>query len=400
MKIFNWVGGSFFRTLGRFLFYILIGSLFALLFRDNVFADEYNYSYISNYSVPQDSQIIKTDPSYINYNLGVGSMGDIVVTQGSTTSQPYNIWNRAYQYTTDSVSISKGSEIWVQTYVGLRNVGNLYSYQLLLCTNKSIPSYHSKMEIGLTSWSSYYFPQHSYKTQTWGATDNNVSWYTSSSGISNCYSFSGYGAYKSNTTTISLHLVGSSSLSNVTFYIMGYQITDLGYYKENMLNDIQSIINNNMSGVATKSDIASVNSKIEQTNQSIDKVNDTLNDDNVDDTKVSGSLGEMQSSYTNPTTTGPLSGFLLMPLNWIQSFLAPSGACQSIQLPLPFVNRTLTLPCMTDFWNSLGLVSTLIEMVWIAVVGTRIFNGLFHIVVEIKNPEPDKDMTLIKSWEL
>lgn len=400
MKVFNWIGGSFFRTLGRFLFYALVGTLLGLLFKENVFADEYNPAYITNYDVPMRSEVTKVAPSYVSYNLGTGSMGDIVVNQGSSTSGSTNIWNRSYQYTTSQAAISNGSEIWIQTNVGLRNTGNLYSYQLLVCTNKGISNAHDHMYVGLTSYSSYYFPQSTYKTQTWTAVDENVSWYTAASGITNCYLFSGYGVYKSNTNAISLQLTGKSALSNVTFYIMGYQITDLGYYKENLIDDITDAIENNMQGVATKSDIAGVNSQIQQTNQAIDEVNDTLNDDSVDDNKISGSLGDMQNSYSNPTTSGPLSGFLLMPLTWIQSFLVPSGACTSIELPLPYMNKTLTLPCMTAFWNSLGVLGTLIEMVWIAVVGTRIFNGLFLIVTEIKNPEPDKDMTLLKSWEL
>lgn len=381
MKIFNWVGGSFFRTLGRFLFYIAIGTLLALLFGDKVNASEYNYAYIENYKVPYRSNVTKTYPSDVFYNLGSGSMGDIVVTQGSSTSQPYNIWNRSYQYTTTQASISNGSEIWIQTNVGLRNEGNFYSYSLLLCTNKGISNSHSKMEIGLTNWESYYFPQNTYKSQTWSAADSNVSWYTAASGITNCYSFSGYGSYKSNTTTISLHLVGSSSLSNVTFYIMGYDITDLGYYKENMLNDIETIINNNMGNVATKSDINRVNQNINQVKEEVQGINDTMNNSDT-----SGANSDASGFFDNfQSNDHGLTGIITTPLNLINSIT--SKTCSPLSLPLPFVNDNLSLPCMTPIYEQyFGDFYTIYKTITFGIVAYWVCVRIFYKVQDFKNP--------------
>lgn len=381
MKIFNWVGGSFFRTLGRFLFYAIFGTLLAMLFKDNVFADEYNPAYITNYDVPMRTEVTKISPSYVSYNLGTGSMGDIVVNQGSSTSGSTNIWNRSYQYTTSQAAISNGSEIWIETNVGLRNLGNLYSYQMLVCTNKGISNAHDHMYIGLTSYSSYYFPQSTYKTQTWTAVDENVSWYTAASNITNCYLFSGYGVYKANTNAISLQLTGKSSLSNVTFYIMGYKITDLGYYKENLIEDITEAIENNMQGVATKSDIASVNAKIQQTNQAVNQVNDSINNSDT-----SGANSDASGFFDNfQSNDHGLTGIITTPLNLINSIT--SSSCTPLTIPLPFVNQNLTLPCMSTIYSQyFGTFYTIYQTVTFGIVAYWVCVRIFYKVQDFKNP--------------
>lgn len=87
-------------------------------------------------------------------------------------------------------------------------------------------------------------------------------------------------------------------------------------------------------------------------------------------------------------------------MTWVQQILDSSNACTPIRLPLPFLNEYLDLPCMGDFWERLGLLSTLVTLTWVAVVAVRIFNGLFVLVTWAKDPDPDKDFTLLKTWEL
>lgn len=135
----------------------------------------------------------------------------------------------------------------------------------------------------------------------------------------------------------------------------------------------------------------------QQTNTILDGIKDSLLDDNLNDNQINDTLNGLNKPETSLT---PFSDFVNLPLNWIQNLLSSSNACQPINLPLPFVNKNLTLPCMTEFWNALGGLKYLIEIVWIAVVGVRIFNGLFLLTCETLDPNPDKDMTKLKSWEL
>lgn len=129
------------------------------------------------------------------------------------------------------------------------------------------------------------------------------------------------------------------------------------------------------------------------------KIEDTLTDDTTNDSDISNALDNIdvpQTSY------GPFQAFLTIPLQWVQTILATGQTCQTLHLPLPFVNKDLDLPCMTDFWNATGVLGVLIQALWIAVVAVRIFNGLFMLTVETLNTNPDSamELTKIKSWEL
>lgn len=387
MKIVNWVGGSFFRTMGRFLFYALLGGLFGLLLSkldidftnilmEDAHALEYNYDYISNYDVPFRSYIHKSS----DLELMTGMVGDLIYNSGATTITNAVI-TRSYQANKNTTSISNGSDIWITTNVGLRNAGNLYSYQLLICTNKSVMSSVS-YEFGFNQWNSYYIPQYTYKTQNWSAADANSSGFIAdSSNISNCYLFSGYGVYKSNTTGLSVHFTGTASLSGVRFYIMGFNVDDLGYYKENMLDDIEEIINSNMSGVATKSDIASVNAKIQQTNEAISDVNDSINNSDT-----SGANSDASGFFNNfQSNDHGLTGIITTPLSLIQSIT--SATCTSLNLPLPFVNENISLPCMNTIYSQhFGTFYTIYQTITFGIVAYWVCVKVFYKVQDFKNP--------------
>lgn len=140
-------------------------------------------------------------------------------------------------------------------------------------------------------------------------------------------------------------------------------------------------------------------SKLDDTTNSINNINDSINDDTISDDKVNNAINGMEIPQTS---LGPFAAFLTIPLQWVQTILGSGQTCETLHLPLPFVNRNLDLPCMTDFWTSTGAIGTLIQACWICVVAVRIFNGLFLLTVDVLNPNPDSaaELTKIKSWEL
>lgn len=138
-------------------------------------------------------------------------------------------------------------------------------------------------------------------------------------------------------------------------------------------------------------------SKLDNINDTLTNFTDTLTDDNISDSDVSNSL----NFSTTENSYGPFATFLTLPLQWVQDILASNQSCSPLSLPLPYVNRNLVLPCMTEFWNSTGALGTLIQLCWIAVVGVRIFNGLFKLVVDTTSSEDNaEELTKIRSWEL
>lgn len=179
--------------------------------------------------------------------------------------------------------------------------------------------------------------------------------------------------------------------SNASYLRISYSTYETGTYT---ISNI-TLSNDNISFC----EYGSHSSKLDDTNSSINNLNDTLTDDTTSDTDISNALNNIdvpQTSY------GPFQAFLTIPLQWVQTILATGQTCQTLHLPLPFVNRYLDLPCMTDFWNATGVLGVLIQALWIAVVAVRIFNGLFLLTAETFNTNPDSamELTKIKSWEL
>lgn len=137
-----------------------------------------------------------------------------------------------------------------------------------------------------------------------------------------------------------------------------------------------------------------------QINDNITNINDSINDSSIDNSSINDTFNNLMNDYVDSSNIGSFSGFLTLPLTWIQTFLG-SSTCSDIQISLPYLeNKFIILPCLDSFWAKLGSLSTLVELVWLAVVGTRIFNGLFTIVVDVKDPNNNQDMELLKSWEL
>lgn len=388
MKIFNWIGGSFFRTLGRFLFYIAMGSLLAFLFGDkfnffaeNVHASTNNTDYISNFDVPMKAVVQQTANSSGEKSLSTGYIGDALFPTGSSAMSEYVV-NRSYLYTPNTFSFGNGSEYWLEVRTEQNLANHLYNYQMLICLNKGLSSDIISRSIGLVTYDNYYFPQYDYKNQTYYSYDEMVAPYISlGSTWKTCSVYAGYGSYKNNTSGIGLHLTSTGSLTGVKVAIMGYKIVDLGYYEGKLKQDIEDIINTNMSGVATKSDINSVNRKIEETNEAISDVNDSINNSNTNgaNSDASGFFDNFQSNDHG------LTGIITTPLNLINSIA--SATCSPLSLPLPFVNENLELPCMSSIYSQyFGTFYTIYQTITFGIVAYWVCVRIFYKVQDFKNP--------------
>ncbi len=293
----------------------------------------------------------------------------------------------------------------VNHYVGILDPNILYSYSLYLCSNKSIGS--SSKSITTTSNSSY----------GWLGTKPNYQWANyyglsatalkdlSTNESYTCdysYSFNAIFSPGSTNTSINYFLSSSTSISNVELYVIGYKLEALGNYNNLTASDISQAIEN--SNIASASSVEEVQTSLEEVKTELQgakeeqsKTNDILSDGNVDD-----SIEEGKSFFSNvadTTPTGSLGQFLTIPLTFVQSLLDTS--CKKIELPLPFVSKKIYLPCLDTFWERMGALKTLINVVWLAVVGTRILSGIFKLTIEVVDTNPNKsDPICLKTWEL
>ena len=110
--------------------------------------------------------------------------------------------------------------------------------------------------------------------------------------------------------------------------------------------------------------------------------------DTLTDSNVSNDTGT--SFFDNFTDNDyGLSQIITIPLNTIQSLT--SKTCTSLQVPIPFTNSNVSLPCMTDIYeDNFSSIYALWKTVSFGIVAYLISIDIFHIVKGFKDPESDK----------
>lgn len=98
-------------------------------------------------------------------------------------------------------------------------------------------------------------------------------------------------------------------------------------------------------------------------------------------------LGNIFSDFSS--NTFGLTSIITAPLSLIRSL--SSTSCIPLNLPLPFVGGTLTLPCMYSFYSStFGVLFTLYQTITFGIVAYWVMVRIFNMVKDFKNPDHDE----------
>lgn len=98
-------------------------------------------------------------------------------------------------------------------------------------------------------------------------------------------------------------------------------------------------------------------------------------------------LGNIFSDFSS--NTFGLTSIITAPLSLIRSL--SSTSCTPLNLPLPFVGGTLTLPCMYSFYSStFGSLFTLYQTITFGIVAYWVVVRIFNLVKDFKNPDHDE----------
>ena len=117
----------------------------------------------------------------------------------------------------------------------------------------------------------------------------------------------------------------------------------------------------------------------------IDAVNDTLNDD--DTTGATGEASDFFSSFS--TDTHGLTAIITAPLSLISNIT--SASCSPLVIPLPFVDKDLTLPCMGQIYsNYFSSFLSIYQMITFGIVAYWVLVRIFNLVKDFKNPDHDE----------
>lgn len=122
----------------------------------------------------------------------------------------------------------------------------------------------------------------------------------------------------------------------------------------------------------------------EETNKNIKETNDTLKDDKTDEAKNSA------NSFFDGFESDDfgLSDIVTMPLTFIQGLA--NSTCNSLNLPMPFVNQNVELPCMTQIYEEyFGSFLTIYQIITTGIISYWVCINVFKLVQGFKNPDKD-----------
>lgn len=176
----------------------------------------------------------------------------------------------------------------------------------------------------------------------------------------------------------------ASSPGNITFW--GYHLSSLGSGQGLTLSDVQNIVNNATSDLSTSTDIRNAERNIKtQIEESTNKIDDTINN-----TDTSGSQGAANSFFEGfDTDDYGLSDIVTMPLDLIRGLT--SNTCVSLNLTIPFVNKSFDLPCMSSIYQKyFGSFFNLYQIITFGFTSYWVIVRIFNLVKDFKNPDHDE----------
>ena len=98
-------------------------------------------------------------------------------------------------------------------------------------------------------------------------------------------------------------------------------------------------------------------------------------------------LSDLFSNFAS--NTFGLTAIVTAPLNLISSIT--SSSCVSLNIPLPYINSTLILPCMTTIYQQhFGSFFDIYQTITFGIISYWVIVRIFNLVKDFKNPEHDE----------
>lgn len=192
-----------------------------------------------------------------------------------------------------------------------------------------------------------------------------------------------------------------ASLFSNTYYNVYMRILHMGITEDIPLTDLildeqttqTSILNDILSSIKSDSSInqqikENIEKQLEEQKKQLEeqkKTNETLKDDNID--KAQDSAGGFFNDFT--TDTHGLTAVITAPLSLIESIT--SSVCSPLVIPLPYVDKDLTLPCMSNIYsNYFGSFLSIYQIITFGIVAYWVLVRIFNLVKDFKNPDHDE----------
>ena len=143
----------------------------------------------------------------------------------------------------------------------------------------------------------------------------------------------------------------------------------------------QDIINNQNSN--SQKEIDNANKNQQETNKRLDELNGNIKDSSVDSSGAEGFFNNFEDKDFG------LSDIITLPLDLIKSIT--SSTCTDLKLPLPYVNKEITLPCMSVIYSQwFGRFYQLYQRIMFGIIAYYVCVNTYALVKGFKDPNSDK----------
>lgn len=167
------------------------------------------------------------------------------------------------------------------------------------------------------------------------------------------------------------------------YLFLGYDYEAVGLYTDTLADVINGVVED--SGLASAESVEQVQEAVDEVKQEVSDLND-----NITSTDTSGSeevAGGFFDDFDNEDYG--LSDIITMPLQVINNIT--SATCSPLELPLPFVDTDVTLPCMYDIYDDyFGGFLTIYQTITFGIVAYWVCINIFRMVKNFKNPDNDE----------
>ena len=179
--------------------------------------------------------------------------------------------------------------------------------------------------------------------------------------------------------------VRDSSFVNIPIAVSSSSSSSMSKYNFTILTN-GTLDNLGYSSTVSNEEIKeSLDTQYNEIKQEMSDLNDSIN--NSDSSGASDSAGGFFEDFT--TDTFGLTAVITAPLNFIKSLT--SSSCTPLNIPLPFVDTNLTLPCMSTIYNQyFGGFYALYQTITTGLIAYWVCVRIFNLVKDFKNPDHDE----------
>lgn len=153
----------------------------------------------------------------------------------------------------------------------------------------------------------------------------------------------------------------------------------------NTTNGATIAISNLTATQTSNSTLNNIDDSINNTNDKLDDLNDNITNSDTSDSQ--SSAGSFFEDFTSDDYG--LSDIITMPLTFIKGL--SNASCYSLDLPFPFVEQNVQIPCMTSIYEKyFGNFLTLYQTITTGFIAYWVCVNIYRLVKNFKNPDDDK----------